>query len=186
MRKLIAISFLWIHLFNMGGYRFVFDHLENQTSRSFVAQLDRQEYDESHLIEIKVPIDIPYQQSWSEYERYDGEVVVDGVHYNYVKRKLDNGYMSFLCLPNTDKMRVYNARETFFSLVNDIQQEKENQPSPAPFTKSLKFNPGEYETIAIQEMNMADHVKEQKIFPILNVSLLKGYLISVEQPPAIA
>jgi hypothetical protein len=170
----------------MGGYRFVFDHLENQTSRSFVAQLDRQEYDESHLIEIKVPIDIPYQQSWSEYERYDGEIVVDGVHYNYVKRKLDNGYMSFLCLPNTDKMRVYNARETFFSLVNDIQQEKENQQSPIPNTKALKFNIGEYEASTLNVLNINVEGRETSNYSLCQPSLLEGHGKSVDQPPTMA
>jgi hypothetical protein len=170
----------------MGGYRLVFDHFEKQSSKSFVAQLDREEYEESNLIEIKVPIDIPYQQSWSEYERYDGELIVEGVHYNYVKRKLENGYMSFLCLPNTDKMRVYNARETFFTLVNDIQQEKDNQPLPAPNSKSLKFNLGEYESLDLHGLTIFDPVGIQEYFSIVETSLLEGYDNSVEQPPAMA
>jgi hypothetical protein len=60
------------------------------------------------------------------------------VHYNYVKRKLYNDTLILLCLPNTEKTRVFNARETFFSLVNDLQQEQPNRSHPAP-VKTVKF-----------------------------------------------
>jgi hypothetical protein len=65
-------------------------------------------------------------------------VYMNGVHYNYVKRKLHNDTLILLCLPNTEKMNLFNARETFFSLVNDLQQDQSSQQHPAP-SKTVKF-----------------------------------------------
>jgi hypothetical protein len=84
-------------------------------------KLDNDDYDETQLIEIKVPIDLPYQTNWKEFERFDGEIEVEGIHYKYVKRKVFNDSLVLLCLPNEGKMKLQSARDEFFKLVNDLQ-----------------------------------------------------------------
>jgi hypothetical protein len=129
MRFATSILLLTIHLFNIGGYRFLFDELENRANYQLVQQLDNQEYSDQELIEMRVPLPMPYQTNWSSFERYDGEIEINGVHYNYVKRKVLNDTLILMCIPNQGKMKLNSAKEQFFSLVNDVSQ-KGNQPAP--------------------------------------------------------
>jgi hypothetical protein len=98
----------------MGGYRFVFDQLEKKASSQLLQQLDKEEYDDSQLIEMKVPLPMPYQTNWADFERYNGEIEISGVHYNYVKRKVQNDTLILLCIPNQGKMKLNSAKEQFF------------------------------------------------------------------------
>ena len=108
-----------------------------------LARIDRSEYNDNDLIEVKVPVNLPYQTNWQDFERYDGEIQIAGVHYNYVKRKLQNDTLILMCIPNTDKMKLFNARETFFSLVNDMQQNDQGKHPPLP-VKPVKIFMAEY------------------------------------------
>jgi hypothetical protein len=143
VKKILAILLVGVHLFNLGGYRLVFNGLEDKFGDQMVARIDRAEYNDKDLIEVKVPVNLPYQTNWQEFERYDGEIQIAGVHYNYVKRKLQNDTLILMCIPNTDKMKLFNARETFFSLVNDMQQNENGKHHPLP-VKPVKIFMAEY------------------------------------------
>ncbi len=140
MRKILAILLLLIHLFYSGGYRLVFDQLETHTGDRLISRIDADSYDERSLVEVRVPVNLPYQSNWPEFERYNGEIYMNGVHYNYVKRKMHNDTLILLCLPNQEKTQLLNARETFFSLVNDLQQDSpaKQVPQPAKFVKFVQ------------------------------------------------
>ena len=122
MKKIPAILLLAIHLFNLGGYRFLFDLLEQRAGEGLIESIDHAQYDEHKLIEIRVPLNLQYHANWEDFERFDGEITIGGVHYNYVKRKLHNDTLILLAIPNEVKTKLYNAKETFISLVNDMQQ----------------------------------------------------------------
>ena len=143
MRIGTAILLLVIHVFNMGGYRIVFDQLEKNVSVELVQQLDKEEYRDDQLIEMKVPLPMPYQTNWADFERYNGEIEISGVHYNYVKRKVYNDTLILLCIPNQGKMKLNSAKEQFFSLVNDINNDNK---APVPVKSSiLKTITSEYQ-----------------------------------------
>lgn len=182
VRKISAICLLVILLFNTGGYRFYFNQLESAASAQLTVRLDNQQYEDKDLIEIRVPVNLPYQTNWTDFERYNGEIVIEGVHYNYVKRKLYNDTLILLCIPNTEKMRLYNARETFFSLVNDLQQSSDHPASPTPL-KTVKLITTEYlpleELVALGMPPAAPasfHIPPATPIPA-------GYLNTDSQPP---
>jgi hypothetical protein len=182
VRSFFAIVLIAVHLFNMGGYRFIFDHFEQKAEASFVSKLDRSEYNESDLIEVKVPIQLPYQTDWKDFERYDGEIEIEGVHYNYVKRKVQNDTLILLCIPNTDKMKIYNAREEFFSLVNNLQQNTDGKVPPAKpnILKNITsdYNSQSCDFVLISPSGL-DNNKE-----CFNDKLIPSYALpSPEQPP---
>ncbi len=133
----------------MGGYRFVFDKLEKDASVQLIDKLDNEEYSDEQLIEMKVPLPMPYQTNWSSFERYNGEIQIEGVHYNYVKRKVWNDTLILLCIPNHDKMQLNSAKEQFFSLVNDLDQKGKDIPAPkANIVKSITTDYQATETLA--------------------------------------
>lgn len=143
MRKTIAIFLLSIHLFAVGGYRYVIDAIESRTNKQVALRLDREEYNTSDLIEIKIPLATTYPSNWSGEERYDGDIEFNNQHYRYVKRKLVNDSLVFYCIPNEDKLQLNAARDQFFSLVNDINQE-ENHPAPVSKSALVKSITTEY------------------------------------------
>lgn len=139
MRHAVTILLLVIHVFNMGAYRFVFSQMEERSSVQLIQKLDRDEYDESQLVEMRVPLQLPYQTNSPEFERYNGEIEIEGVHYNYVKRKIWNDTLIVLCIPNHSRMQLNSAKDQFFSLVNDLDQEgsKETPMSKSGVVKSI-------------------------------------------------
>jgi hypothetical protein len=98
--------------------------MEVKADQSLEARLDKNQYDESRLIEMRVPLNLPYQNDWTAFERFDGEVEVDGVHYKYVKRKIEKGQLVVLCIPNDTKMQIKSSAEEYFRMINDLDNDK--------------------------------------------------------------
>jgi hypothetical protein len=122
LKKTAAIVFIGILLYNSFGYRYLFNYLEHQNGKQLQAQLDRNEFDESSLIEIKVALNLPYQTSWTGFERIDGDIELNGKHYKYLKRKVCNDSLILLCLPDDYKEKIEKGKGEFFNLANGITQ----------------------------------------------------------------
>ena len=120
MKRIIAILLLGILLFNWGGYRLVTGYLEDRADSKLEASFDANDYNESELVSIKMPARFPYYTGSLSYERADGEITIDDVIYKYVKRRLYNDTLELLCIRNTSKASVQNARDDFFRLANDL------------------------------------------------------------------
>src|SRR5205085_11312815 len=121
LKRAASILLLLLLAFNWVGYRLLTGFMESKADNLLEAKIENSDYDESTLIEIRVPMNAPYlAENSSGFERYDGELELDGVHYKYVKRKVVNGELVLLCLPNKGKTELQNSREEFFKLVNDL------------------------------------------------------------------
>lgn len=172
-------------LFNWVGYRWVINYVQDKQDSKLEAKFDNNIYDESQLIEIKFPLNLPYQNNWSAFERYDGEIKVNGVLYKYVKRKVENNSLILLCYPNNDKMHLQNAKDEFFKLANDFQQHNQGKKSSPESAKAFKSLLSEY----LQDKNewQLNAINENKrLYIECNLSnTCEGYLLSPEQPPEI-
>jgi len=118
-------------MFNWYGYRFVTNYLQKKADRQLEARIDVNDYDESQLIEIKVALNMPYQNNWSDFERHYGEIELNGKIYTYVKRKVENGNLILKCIPNKVKQDIKNADNILFTANNGLDQEhngKTNSP----------------------------------------------------------
>lgn len=116
----------------------MYDVIEHQANKDLAARIDRMEFNELELVTIKVPLNLPYQQNWNEFERYDGDVTVDGVHYKYVMRKVYNDSLILKCLPNETKQQLHKAERQYFQLVNDLDhQGQQQEKSKISFFKNL-------------------------------------------------
>ncbi|HWB24124.1 MAG TPA: hypothetical protein VG738_01535 [Chitinophagaceae bacterium] len=129
MKKLAAIFFIGLFLFNIIGYRLVFYFAQKQEDARVEASLDNSDYNENDLVTIKVPLSLPYQTNWKDFERVDGEVTLDGKIYKYVKRKVEDGQLILLCLPDEHKMRLQTARDDFFKMANDLNATSSSKKS---------------------------------------------------------
>lgn len=139
VKRTASILLLIILAFNWLGYRFISNIMERKANIAFEDRIERSDYDESNLIELRIPLNAPYISGHSEaFERYDGEIEIEGVHYKYVKRKIVNGDLVLLCIPNETKNRFENLEVDFFKLVNDLDQPgQENGKKSSSAFKSL-------------------------------------------------
>ncbi len=122
MKKIASVLLMSLLLFNWFGYNLVVNYLQQQSDNHLEALLDDKLYDDSQLIELKIATHLPYQTSWASFERYDGEVEINGLLYKYVKRKLANDTLYLMCIPNTKKMNLETARGDFFKDTNELAQ----------------------------------------------------------------
>lgn len=139
MKKLAAILLIAILFFNWYGYRIVTSILVANADKQLEAKLDNKEYEESQLIEVKVALNVPYQNDQAEFERHYGEMEVDGKYYTYVERKIENGFLILKCIPNSDKEKIKAANSDFFKMANglDGNQPDKKQNNTNSFAKNF-------------------------------------------------
>jgi hypothetical protein len=100
-------------------------------------RLDNNEYDESQLIEVRVALNMPYQNEKSEFERHYGEMKVNGKYYTYVKRKIENGFLVLKCIPNNSKEDIKAAGNDYFKMTNGLGQPDKKQDNSKNVAKSF-------------------------------------------------
>lgn len=182
MKRIAAILLIALLLFNWYGYRFVFNYLQNKADAELNAKIDGSDYDESQLIEIKVPIDIPYQYTSSDFERSYGEIEQDGKIYSYVKRKIEDGFLILKCIPNIQKEKIQDAKHLLVRVNNGIDQEQNGKTS-SPLAKIFKSLSNDYNQNHL-DFPLSVFIKQIGMGSILNSSYInRGFLFSVEQPP---
>ena len=139
MKKIASILLIAILFFNWYGYRIVTTILTNDADKQLEVRLDNEEYSESQLIEIRVALNIPYQNDQADFERHYGEMKVNGKYYTYVKRKIENGYLILKCIPNSDKEKIKAAGSEFFKMANglDGNQPDKKQNGNTSFAKNF-------------------------------------------------
>jgi hypothetical protein len=183
LKKIAAIFLLGILLFNWLGYRLVLNWMEQRADARMEAQLDRHDYDESQLIEIRIPLNMPYLTTQADFERCDGQVEVNGQHYNYVKRKIDNGQLVLKCIPNQERQRLQSARDTFFKLVNDLQDHPAKKSSDGN-TSLVKNFTGDYENQQANIQLSSLLITSQTAYNLFRAPLLAHLMKATpEQPP---
>jgi hypothetical protein len=130
VRKIASILLLALLVFNWVGYQFMSSCLQDRADARLRSDLDANKYDETDLISIKVPAN--YLSSYvhsNQFERVDGKVDIEGVQYNYVKRRIVNDSLEFLCIPSRAVTQIQSAKDEFFKLVNDLQHPGQGKKS---------------------------------------------------------
>jgi hypothetical protein len=107
-------------LFNFVGYKLWLFCAQARAARMLTVAVDKGDYDSTDLITITIPVNIPYLCDWPEFRRVDGEIEFGGKIYRFVKRKVLNGQMILLCLPDENKTQLQAAGNDFFKSVNDL------------------------------------------------------------------
>jgi len=182
LKKITALFFLALFLFNLFGYRLVVDYMQQKLNDQLEVRLDNNAYDESQLVELKIPMHLPYQTSWASYQRYNGEININGFLYKYVKRKVANDTLFLMCIANTKKMHLETAKDDFFKISNDLQNNnsKKSDNSKSAF-KNLQ---GEYDQYSFALNALSPVSSHQSIWlPLQSNNLLSSPHVSPEQPP---
>lgn len=128
MKQAAAILFLLIALFNLGGYRLLMGYLQNQANKELETKLDNRQYDRAELVLIKTPLQLPYYSS-SRFERVSGEIVVKGVVYKYVERRVYNDTLELLCIKDAQRTGLQQAKDEFYKQSNGLANHAEKSGS---------------------------------------------------------
>jgi hypothetical protein len=131
LKKLAAILLLALFAFNTIGFRLFIEYAMNRTDQNFEAKLDKGSYDESQLITVKLPLNLPYQSNWKDFERVNGEVNVNGTVYKYVKRKVFNDTLILQCIPHEEKTVLQQKADDYMGKVNDLPGNDNNKKADA-------------------------------------------------------
>jgi hypothetical protein len=120
LRKLASILLIIILLFNLGGYRIVISLLQHKADLKLEARIDNSEYQESQLIEIRVALNVPYQERYTEFERHYGKIEIDGKSYTYVKSKIEGDVLVLKCIPNESKQQLQSINNDWVKTTSGI------------------------------------------------------------------
>src|SRR5215469_7068866 len=94
-----------ILFFNWYGYQLLTGYWQERADSRLLSRLDRNEYNESQLISVKIPTSsVSYSNlnngAISGFERVDGQIDIRGVRCQYVKRRIVGDSLELLCIPN--------------------------------------------------------------------------------------
>jgi hypothetical protein len=136
LKRLAAILLMGVLFFNWYGFQLLTNYWQDRAERKLEASLDRNNYDESALISFKIPLtSLSYYNSAPGYERVNGQIDINGVRYQYVKRRIFGDTLEVLCLPNLTSMKLRTASNDFFRQVNDLQQQNQGKKNSNHSTK---------------------------------------------------
>lgn len=137
LRKLAAILLMLILLFNIGGYRIALSLLQNSSDSRLETQIDNREYDESSLVEIRVSLNMPYQERFTEFERHYGEINIDGKSYTYVMRKIEGHEVIFKCIANESKEQIRTIHNDMAKANSAIDMNNSSQKHNSSVAKNF-------------------------------------------------
>jgi len=146
LKRIAAILLLSVLLFNWVGYRLLTAYWEDNADTRLEATLDKDQYDPSQLIPLRVSADaLPYSNTTEQFERSEGFIEIGNTRYRTVKRRLYNDSIEFLCIPDGAANRLRLAKDNFFRLVNDLQKSGHSKfPGPSgktgPVNKTIWCN----------------------------------------------
>jgi hypothetical protein len=110
----------------MIGYRAWFFYAEQKADAAMEYMLDRDQYKESELVALTIPLNNPYQMEQSGYVRVKGEINFQGRTYKFVKRKVTEGTLVLLCMPDSRKMVLKKASTEFGNATSGLTANSKN------------------------------------------------------------
>lgn len=167
-------------LFNMVGYRFVFTILDNVASVEQEAKIDAGNYDEASLIEVRIPLNMPYQERITEFERHHGAVTVNGIVYTYVKMKVANNELILKCIPDVNRQQIKDT-ENSLTKANSSQDMDNTGKKHNPFSGKNVIS--DYYNKEQAYNLTATIAAERLIYPQFSASAVNVPVAIPHQPP---
>lgn len=166
-----------IFLFNTIGYKAIFFYLEQEADVRIAAKIRTLDELDQQLITVKIPINLPYQTDWREFESVDGEMTFKGKTYKYVKRKVLRDTLILLCIDHKEKSQLQKSSADYFKKVNDLTSETNKKPvlkqsKTDYYQKAVSFSPSNLVAVNL-------HQSYFKYTPRISY----GHLQKVKTPP---
>lgn len=132
MKKGLSIIVLIVFLFNVGGHYLVFWGLRFQTDQKVSGWIDAEKYHPGDLIELKIPVSLPYPIYQTGYERVEGIIEHNGEFFRLVKQKYESDTVYVLCVRDVHTEHLVNV-------MNDYLKKTQPVPASPVQNKTLQF-----------------------------------------------
>lgn len=176
LKKAVSILLLIVFLFNVGGYYIVFWGLIKHSEKALAIRLDEHQYLSEELVELSIPLSLPYPTQQREFERVNGKFEHNGVHYKLVKQRHKNDTLYIICIKDHAQKKLVKSLNEFVKLTNDLPSSSEKSPDLSG--KFLKdFESEEAEKI------IHVHGWSAKILFVEQHPLFIGEIIRIPSPP---
>ena len=146
MRKTAAIILLMLIAFNTIGYKLWFSIAMLRADSALEISLDKHNYETQDLFTLKIPLNLPYQNIASAFERIDGEITVNGENYKFVQRKVQNDTLYLQCISHAEKSTIERRSNDYFGAINNIAGNCDAQKVPGKNSSTIKFSIADFIT----------------------------------------
>ena len=157
--------------------------MEGKANDVLEAQLDDNSYDQSQLVSIKIPAaHLSYYTNNKQFERVDGQVEIKGVPFKYVKRRVFNDSLEFICIPNQEAIKLLAAKNEYFKLLNGLEPNSAEKKAGSHPNQSKSFSTDYYTSQDPFKLNDLDFTSLKRPTGFLS-TLPAATLFAIEQPP---
>ena len=179
LKKVFAIVMLAVLVFNMGGYMLLFQYFIEKSDQIAIRQISKGYYNADELVEIKIPIRMPYVQEQRQYEEISGQIQLKGSFYNYVARKMTRDTMYVKCVPNYAKTKLVNNNAIAAKDVSDSPLTKKNH---VPLLKKTALDNDYNYTVNLFDLTVPVNATRSQL-AYTEQKTLNTHLSSPAQPP---
>jgi len=137
VKKFLAIVILAVHLFNLGGYNLLYQYLIYKNDSNLHARLEN--VSDRDLLEIKIPLRLPYVTDRLDYEQIDVQMEVDGISYNVIKRKIVRDTLYLKYLPDLAKTSLNKSKTAFEKDIHQSPLDKKSESGNKKNTHSPEY-----------------------------------------------
>ncbi len=116
-------------MFYITGYQIFIAYFNTQVEARLTLELNENKYNEAELLELKVPLQSPYYTGIDEYKRVDGQFELNGIVYNYVKRKIYSDTLYLQYIPNQGATVLLSKKNILNQQAGETPLGKEAQKS---------------------------------------------------------
>ncbi len=147
MKRLVAISFLAVFLFNLVGYYGVYFGLRVSADQALRTQLDNHAYNENETVTLKIPFSLPYQTDWAgSFERVDGNFEKEGQSYKLVKQKVERDTLIIVYIKDQKATSLLESLTEFVHASTDSPLAKKASQLMKTFAKDYIGTRNEIQT----------------------------------------
>jgi hypothetical protein len=138
LNRIISIVLLLIFLFNVGGYYVVFVGLHHRSDRLLTKKIETDQFHEDELIELKIPVTLPYPIQENGFERVDGKFEHNGIFYKLVKQKLESDTMYIVCIRDIESKQIAETLKDYVAKTNDLPLDSNTSNLLGKFLKDFE------------------------------------------------
>ena len=180
MKKIVAIVLLGAHLMMLGGYTLLVDYFIKRSDSEIVKTMFTGNTGSAKLMELKIPVNMPTIQDWTEYVHVVGQIQLKEGYYNYVAIKMTRDTMSLLCLPNHVKDKLVKAN---LIIAKDLNGNVPvNKKGAEPISKRISSGyDNVYQLVKCDYTQFSSTIKPATDNALAN--LLDPYISSPGKPP---
>ena len=108
-KKIIAILFLFILIFNIIGYKLIIAYYEFKSQTQMAGIIEAKKYAQEDLISLKIPVNLPYSPNNQDFENFEGNIDINGINYQYIKKRIYKDTLEVICIANYSKTYIQQS-----------------------------------------------------------------------------